>query len=68
VARVVARGLAHSAGVRDPRVRWDVVQDPTWRNQTGWLTIDGRGLQLTIEATVASHEPVLETVLRHRLA
>ena len=65
---VLIRALARSAGVRDPRIRWDVVQEPTWRNQTGWLQIDGRALELTIEATVASHEPVLETVLRQQLA
>jgi hypothetical protein len=66
--RSLARALARSAGVREPRVRWDVVQNPTWRNQTGWLSIDGRSLQLMIETTVASHEPVLETALQHRLA
>ncbi len=37
LARRLARRLALSAGVREPEIRWDVVQDPTWRNQLGWL-------------------------------
>jgi hypothetical protein len=68
VVRALARALARSAGVEDPGIRWDVVQDPTWRNQMGWLEIDGRSLELTIETTVESHEPVLETALQRTLA
>src|SRR6478736_893932 len=51
LARRLAPRLAHSAGVRDPEVRWRVLQQPTWRNQLGWLVIDGRRLRLTIETT-----------------
>ncbi len=68
LARALAHTMARSAGVREPLIRWDVVQDPTWRNQLGWLHIDGRSLELVIETTVASHEPVLETALRQQLA
>ena len=68
VARRLARRLALSAGVRDPGIRWDVVQDPTWRNQLGWLEIEGRQLELTIESTPASHAPVLKPVLELRIA
>jgi hypothetical protein len=68
LARRLARRLALSAGVREPAVRWDAVQPPTWRNQLGWLEIDGRGLELTIESTPASHAPVLEPVLQLRIA
>jgi hypothetical protein len=68
LARRLARRLALSAGVREPEIRWDVVQDPTWRNQLGWLTIDGRRLDLTIESTPASHAPALEPVLELRIA
>ncbi len=64
----LAHAMARTAGVREPRIRWDVVQDPTWRNQLGWLHIDGAALELVIETTVASHEPVLETALRRQLA
>jgi hypothetical protein len=66
--RGLVRAMARSAGVVEPTIRWDVVQDPTWRNQMGWLEIDGRQLELVIETTVASHERVLETSLRQRLA
>ena len=64
----LARALARSAGVRDPEVGWRVVQDPTWRNQLGWLRIDGRRLQLQIETTPASHAPVLEPSITRRVA
>ena len=68
VLRRLARALAHSAGVRDPAIGWRVLQDPTWRNQLGWLTIDGRALELTIQTTPESGAPTLETSLRHRIA
>jgi hypothetical protein len=63
----VARRLAHSAGVQDPEVRWRVAQQPTWRNQLGWLEIDGRHLTLTIETTPADHRPALDVTLRKQL-
>jgi len=63
----LARRLAHSAGVKDPAVKWRVVQPPTWRNQLGWLVLDGRKLELVIETTPADHEARLEESLRHRL-
>ena len=66
--RRLARALAHGAGVRDPAIGWQVVQDPTWRNQLGWLVLDGRRLELCIETTPAGHEPVLNPSLRHRIA
>jgi PhoD-like phosphatase len=68
VAGWLVRRLAHAAGVTDPEVRWQVLQQPTWRNQLGWLTIDGRELWLTIESTPAGPEPKLEVTLRHQLA
>jgi hypothetical protein len=64
----LARGLARSAGVDDPEVRWQVAQPPTWRNQLAWLEIDGRHLTLTIETTPADHRPALEVSLRKQLA
>jgi hypothetical protein len=63
----LARRLAHSAGVKDPAVKWRVVQQPTWRNQLAWLVLDGRKLELVIETTPADHEARLEESLRHRL-
>jgi hypothetical protein len=64
----VARRLALSAGVREPGIHWDVVQQPTWRNQLGWLEVDGRRLQLRVEGTPASHAAVLEPTLEMQLA
>jgi hypothetical protein len=64
----LARALARSARVDDPEVRWRVEQPPTWRNQLGWLEIDGRHLTLTIETTPADHRPALEVSLRKQIA
>lgn len=68
LARSTARRLALSAGVREPGIHWDVVQQPTWRNQLGWLEVDGRRLQLTVEGTPASHATALEPTLQMKLA
>ena len=64
----LVRRLAHLAGVREPAVQWRVLQQPTWKNQLGWLDIDGRDLRLTIETTRDGHAPELETSLEHQLA
>ena len=64
----LARALARSAGVDDPEVRWRVEQQPTWRNQLGWLEIDGRHLAITIETTPADHRPALEVSLHKQIA
>ncbi|MDQ2895437.1 MAG: alkaline phosphatase family protein [Actinomycetota bacterium] len=64
----LARRLAHLAGVSEPAVRWQVLQQPTWRNQLGWLHLDGRALRLTIETTRQGHAPELEISLEHQLA
>jgi hypothetical protein len=64
----LARALARSAGVDDPEVRWRVEQQPTWRNQLGWLEIDGRRLAITIETTRADHRPALEVSLHKQLS
>lgn len=64
----LARRLAYLAGVKDPPVRWRVLQEPTWRNQLGWLHLDGRDLRLTIETTRGGTEPELEVSLEHQLA
>jgi hypothetical protein len=68
LARWLAPRLAHSAGVRDPDIRWRVQQEPTWRNQLGWLTIDGRRMQLTIETSPGAAQPDLRVTLQHQLA
>jgi hypothetical protein len=67
VVGLLARALARSAGVDDPEVRWRVEQQPTWRNQLGWLEIDGRHLAITIETTPADHRPALEVSLHKQI-
>jgi hypothetical protein len=64
----LARAVARSAGVDDPEVRWRVEQQPTWRNQLGWLEIDGRRLAITIETTPADHRPALEVSLHKQIS
>jgi hypothetical protein len=64
----LARALARSAGVDDPEVRWRVEQQPTWRNQLGWLEIDGRRLAITVETTPADHRPALEVSLHKQIS
>lgn len=68
VARWVAPRLARSAGVQDPGIRWRVLQQPTWRNQLGWLIIDDRRMRLIIETTPGAAKPELQTTLQHQLA
>jgi phosphodiesterase/alkaline phosphatase D-like protein len=68
VAGWVAPRLARSAGVQTPDIRWRVLQQPTWRNQLGWLIIENRRMQLTIETTPGAAKPELETTLQHQLA
>ncbi|HEX3832318.1 MAG TPA: alkaline phosphatase D family protein [Solirubrobacteraceae bacterium] len=68
VVGLLARAVARSAGVDDPDVRWRVEQQPTWRNQLGWLEIDGRRLAITIETTPADHRPALEVSLHKQIS
>jgi hypothetical protein len=68
VVGLLARALARSAGVDDPEVRWRVEQQPTWRNQLGWLEIDGRRLAITVETTPADHRPALEVSLHKQIS
>jgi hypothetical protein len=64
----VAPRLARIAGVQTPDIRWRVLQQPTWRNQLGWLIIENRRMRLTIETTPGAGKPELETTLQHQLA
>jgi hypothetical protein len=63
----LARALALSARVGHPEVRWGLEQPPTWRNQLGWLEINGRHLAITIETTPADHRPALEVSLHKQI-
>lgn len=64
----VARRMALSAGVRDPEIRWKVMQEPTFENQVGWVRIDGRKLWLTLECATGGERPRLEKTFQRQLA
>ena len=68
IARWLAPRLARSAGVPEPDIRWRVLQQPTWRNQLGWLLIENRQIRLIIETTPGAAKAELETTLQHQLA
>jgi hypothetical protein len=70
VARAIARGLARTAGVSPPEVRWSLEQPPTFDNQFATLDFDGDRVDLRIERTVPGdwRDPRIETSLERRLA
>jgi PhoD-like phosphatase len=70
LAREITHGLARSARVELPEVRWHLEQKPTFDNQFATLDIDGRRAELKIEKTVPGdwRRPRIETSLERRLA
>lgn len=66
--RWLTHRMAHSAGVRDPTVRWRALQEPTFDNQVAWVWLDGRQLSLTIERVRSGDGPELEATFERRLA
>jgi hypothetical protein len=52
-ARWLATGLARMAGVRDPGLRWDLVEGPWFRNVISTATFDGPRARITFEQTAA---------------
>jgi hypothetical protein len=67
-AELIGRALARSAGVPSEDVRWRLVQPPTFDNQIGTLTFNGRRADLTLERALPGEDPRLETSLQRRLA
>ena len=64
-----ARGLARSAGVSPPAIRWRLTGGPWFDNQLATLTLDGRRLDFRIEKALRQGRGErLETVLHKRLA
>lgn len=55
--------------MKDPEIRWRLVQEPTFDNQLATLRLDRRHASLTIERTKPGDEsrPQLETSLDRRL-
>jgi PhoD-like phosphatase len=63
----LVRKLAHGAGVRDPGIRWRLLEPPTYNNQIGLLRIDGEHMSLTLECTEPGGEPELRPSLERQL-
>jgi hypothetical protein len=70
MARAITGGLARSAGVELPKVKWRLEQEPTFDNQFATIEIDGDRVDLRIEKTVPGEwrRPRIETTLDRRLA
>jgi hypothetical protein len=71
VSARLGRGLARSAGVADPGIRWRLTDGGPWfDNQVATLTIDGRSIDMRLEKALADGEGgvELEAVLDRRLA
>jgi hypothetical protein len=70
---VLARALARTAGVRDPDLRWRMIEGPYFDNQVATLELHGRRASLTLERTAADdadldREPELVHCFTRRLA
>jgi hypothetical protein len=70
IARAITRGLARSAGVKQPDVSWSLEQKPTFDNQFATIEFDGARASLRIEKIVPGdwRRPRIETSLERRLA
>jgi hypothetical protein len=65
------RGLARSAGVDDPDIRWRFAGGPYFDNQIATLSLKGREASLTISKTVGDPDAQgaqLETAFEQRIA
>lgn len=68
-AIALLRALAHRAGVRDPEIRWRLVEEPTFDNQFATLELEGRRARFRIEKIVGGdwRNPGIETSLEREL-
>ncbi|CAN5414003.1 alkaline phosphatase D family protein [soil metagenome] len=72
-ARVLARGLARSAGIADPPIGWRFLECPYFDNQAATITLDGREAEMKLEKTRrddadTAGPPSLECVFEHQLS
>jgi PhoD-like phosphatase len=56
-AHALARALARTAGVRDPDLRWRMVDGPFFDNQVATLELHGRSGRITVERTEPGDSP-----------
>jgi hypothetical protein len=70
VAKLIARGLARSAGVKRPEVRWRMEQTPTFDNQFATLDLKEGSAELQIERILPGEwrRPKIDISLQRRLA
>ena len=68
--RAITRRLARRAGVKPPRIAWEISDGPWFDNQIGELTIRGRRLDVTLAKSPPGDpaEPRLEPQLERTLA
>ena len=62
------QGALARGGGAPTDVRWRLVEEPTFDNQIGTLTFDGRHASLRLEKATPGDPPTLETSLERRLA
>jgi hypothetical protein len=68
--RAITRRLARRAGVKPPRIAWEITDGPWFDNQIGELSISGRRLDVTLAKSPPGDpsEPRLEPQLERTLA
>jgi hypothetical protein len=68
--RAITRRLARRAGVKPPRIGWEISDGPWFDNQIGELTITGRRMDVTLAKSPPGNpaEPRLEPQLERTLA
>jgi hypothetical protein len=66
-AHGLGRLLARSAGVKDPDVRWRMVDGPFFDNQVATLELHDRWARITLERTQAGDEPRLHHCFSRQL-
>jgi hypothetical protein len=66
----VARWIAQRAGVKRPRISWNLVQKPTFDNQFATIELRGRTAKMKIEKTIPGDwkNPKLDVTLERELA
>ena len=70
LARAIGRGSARSAGLEPNRVSWSLVQEPTFDNQFGTISIDRDEIEVRLERIIPGNwrNPEIETSLDRALA
>ena len=65
---IPTRTLAKTAGVKDPAVRWRMVEGPHFDNQVATLELHNRKARITLERTKPGDMDSLEVCFSRELA